>query len=65
MNFLTREGERGENSAMEIQDWSLPEFAIELLMRHLTRGLPLSSRKTQLDATQEPNGKDKRLSESM
>ena len=65
MNFLTREGERGENSAMEIQDWSLPEFPIKLLMRNLTRGLSLSSRKTQLDATQEPNGKDKRLSESM
>lgn len=32
VNFLTREGEGGENSAMEIQDWSLPDFAIELFI---------------------------------
>ena len=33
-NFLTREGKDWENNATEIQEWSLPKFAIELLMRN-------------------------------
>lgn len=32
VNLLTREGEGGENSIMEIQDWSLPDFAIKLFI---------------------------------
>ena len=38
MNFLTHEGEGGEDSGTEVHDWSLPEFAIELLLRNWTRG---------------------------
>lgn len=59
MNLLTRDGEGGESSAIEIPGWTLPGFANELFVNEKLSE-KFSNRNSQLDAKQEPNGKDTR-----